>query len=126
MLIEDIKDYYANNVLFMNDDNRNMPNGIDVDELICIEQIINKTKGQTKEIIPSKLKSINKFKINPVARLELKYNNNGSQSILHINIKNKRSKLLNNNNNSVQAMTITTNTDLGRYLSKDSFIILIL
>ena len=49
----------------MNDDNRNMPNGIDVDELICIEQIINKTKGQTKEIIPSKLKSINKFKINP-------------------------------------------------------------
>ena len=56
--------------------------------------------------------------------MELKYNNNGSQSILHINIKNKRSKLLNNNNNSVQAMTITTNTDLGRYLSKDSFIIL--
>ena len=120
------QDNYANNVLFMYDDDTNTPNGIDVDKLICMEQNINikKTKEQTKEIIPSKLQSINEFKINPVARLELKYNDNGSQSILHTNINSEKSKLLINNNNSVQAMTITTNTDLRRYFTKDSFIIL--
>ena len=146
-LVRGHQDYFANNVLFMGPNNGKIPNGINVDEIIAGQYNLQEHKKYF-----SNLESITNDFIKPVARLNIdddnstnltfdikpqqnnvetentdggatRHNNSTSNFNRHtLNI--QRTHEGNNGDKPVQALTITTNTDFGRYLPKDSFIIL--
>ena len=120
------QDSYANNVLFcVNPNIKPFQNGTDLDELIYQQQELNKS-NKTKKF--STLES--KFDIdgiNPLANLQIFTKGRKKVSVLTSKINNdEKNEVLTISpgiETSIEAITISTNTDLLRGLTKDSFII---
>jgi hypothetical protein len=119
-LIRGHQDFYANTVLFVNKNDKNDKNDIEFDNGLDIQDIINPNATEKKGSTLSSNIDEFKNKVNPISRID--YIDNNTQLLYEF--KQRENNKYNDKIKELKAITISTNTDINKPFTRDSFVII--